>query len=303
MNRLHGTHIDFLKYRRFWIAVSLLVMAGGVGGFFVHGKLNVGIEFAGGTQLTLRFRDPVEMERIRGLLAGAGVTAQIQQFGPSEERSLLIKVPAPAGEADDGSRVFAALDAGLGRQGALPDLNRAGSDTLREHFARIDPRGLGPAADAEAYADLAEAILANRRELGVLRSWDEVAALPQAGGEVAALLERGTTLGPYSILGIEAIGAQVGSELRMNLSLNQTLSRTLLTSGTTLLAAGSLLAFGGEQLRGFSFIMTAGVVVGTYSSIYIACPFALLWTEAFKRRAGKSMPLANEGKPLSEPQM
>lgn len=70
----------------------------------------------------------------------------------------------------------------------------------------------------------------------------------------------------------------------MNLSLNQTLSRTLLTSGTTILAAGSLLAFGGEQLRGFSFIMTAGVVVGTYSSIYIACPFALVWTETFRRR-------------------
>jgi preprotein translocase subunit SecF len=71
----------------------------------------------------------------------------------------------------------------------------------------------------------------------------------------------------------------------MNLSLNQTLSRTILTSGTTLLAVGSLLFLGGEVLRGFAFIMTVGVIVGTYSTIYIAGLFTLLWEERFGRRA------------------
>jgi preprotein translocase SecF subunit len=65
----------------------------------------------------------------------------------------------------------------------------------------------------------------------------------------------------------------------MNRSLNETLSRTVLTSGTTLLAAGSLFVLGGDVLRGFSFVLAVGVIVGTYSSIYIAGPFTLLWEQ------------------------
>jgi preprotein translocase SecF subunit len=67
----------------------------------------------------------------------------------------------------------------------------------------------------------------------------------------------------------------------LNLSLNQTLSRTVLTAGTTLLATASLLAFGGDVLRGFAFVLTVGVVVGTYSTIYIASAFTLLWEQLF----------------------
>ena len=70
-------------------------------------------------------------------------------------------------------------------------------------------------------------------------------------------------------------------EETMNLSINQTLSRTVLTSGTTLLALGCLLFLGGDVLRGFAFILTIGIVVGTYSSIYVASPFALLWEQLF----------------------
>ena len=80
----------------------------------------------------------------------------------------------------------------------------------------------------------------------------------------------------------------------MNLSINQTLSRTILTSGTTLLALGCLLFLGGDVLRGFAFILAIGIVVGTYSSIYVASPFALLWEQVFggaarlKRRESKA---------------
>jgi preprotein translocase subunit SecF len=79
----------------------------------------------------------------------------------------------------------------------------------------------------------------------------------------------------------------------LNRSINQTLSRTILTSGTTLLAVGALLVLGGDVLRGFSFVLTIGIVVGTYSSVYVASPFALLWeqlfgTEARARREAKA---------------
>jgi len=78
----------------------------------------------------------------------------------------------------------------------------------------------------------------------------------------------------------------------LNASINQTLSRTMLTSGTTLLAVGALLLFGGDVLRGFSFVLTVGIVVGTYSSVYVASPFAMLWETLFgseaKSRRGKT---------------
>jgi len=74
-------------------------------------------------------------------------------------------------------------------------------------------------------------------------------------------------------------------EEMINLSLNQTLARTVITSGSTLLVVGSLLVLGGDVLRGFAFILTVGVIVGTYSSIFIASPFALLWEQRFGREA------------------
>ena len=71
----------------------------------------------------------------------------------------------------------------------------------------------------------------------------------------------------------------------MNVSVNQTLSRTILTSGTTLLVVGCLFAMGGEVIRGFAFVLLVGVLVGTYSSIFVASPFALLWEKYFGRDA------------------
>ena len=67
----------------------------------------------------------------------------------------------------------------------------------------------------------------------------------------------------------------------MNDSINQTLSRTIMTSGLTFLTVLSLLILGGDVLRGFAFVMTVGIIVGTYSSIYVASPFALLWESLF----------------------
>ena len=77
-----------------------------------------------------------------------------------------------------------------------------------------------------------------------------------------------------------------------NKSINQTLSRTILTGGTTIAASLMLYLFGGDVIRGFAFVMTVGVVVGTYSSIYSASPFALLWETWFgpqgRLRQGKA---------------
>src|SRR3954466_15145283 len=83
----------------------------------------------------------------------------------------------------------------------------------------------------------------------------------------------------------------------MNDSINQTLSRTIMTSGLTFLTVLSLLILGGDVLRGFAFVMTVGIIVGTYSSIYVASPFALLWESLFGvgGRWGKKAQLPGRG--------
>ncbi len=391
MEFFRDTHIDFMKYRRIWIAVSAVLLVVSLLAIFVHGKLNLGIDFAGGTQLTLKFQQPPVVDELRSVVEAAGVReAQIQRFDVEEANSVIIKTPSLEG-SEEGSQaqVIAALDERYNGAGERFDLNRKGVEALTALLAELDPDGLA-AADPETASDyyqtVAEAIVEVRREAGLFDSWQQVAAAPGVSAEAAAALERRAEIGSFAVLGAENVGPQIGAELRrkgvlavvlsllgmlayiwarfelrfgvgalvavahdvllvlglyavadyefnlttiaafltlvgysvndtvvvfdrvrenlrrrrrqpleevMNLSLNQMLSRTVLTSGTTLLALGCLLAFGGDVLRGFAFILTIGIVVGTYSSIYIASPFALIWerwfgAESRARRASRA---------------
>jgi preprotein translocase subunit SecF len=83
----------------------------------------------------------------------------------------------------------------------------------------------------------------------------------------------------------------------MNASINQTLSRTILTGGSTLLVLACLLYWGGEAIRGFAFVMFVGILVGTYSSIYVASPFALVWERYLGNRGGRIRGEVPAGRP------
>ena len=397
MELFRDSHIDFMKYRKVWVVVSLALVVVGIFAIFVHGKLNVGIDFAGGTQITLQFAEEPQVDRLRQVLASGGVgDAQIQRFGEAGSHEVLIKAPVAEG-TEEGSRaaIVRALDGvfNQGLEGSV-DLNRDSAAEIAAVLLEADPDGVvaGGQTAAEAhYLGVAEAILELRREEGMIPSWQSVAARAGVSPEAARLLEQRGQLGNFAVLGVENVGPQMGRELRqkgvlavilsllgmlayiwirfelrfgigalmasihdvlvclglfaylgfefnlttiaafltlvgysvndtvvifdrvrenmhrhpnrplvevMNESLNQTLSRTILTSGTTLLAVGSLLALGGDVLRGFAFVMTVGVVVGSYSSIYIASPFALLWEQVFgskrsRRRPASGAPPAN----------
>lgn len=384
MEFFRDTHFDFMKYRRFWVAVSLVVLVIGVFAVFVHGKLNIGIDFAGGTQLILGFKERPEIDRLRAMAAEAGIRdAQIQRFGGESENEVIIKTPTLE-ESEEGSAgvVLAALNRVYNAgEAAAFDLNQRGAEELTGLLMDADPDGVG-AQGAEAarshYGGIAQAILEIRKQQGILRTWDDVARAPGVSGSVLGALKEQAFLGGFSVLSVENVGPQIGRELQqkgilavvfsmigmllyiwirfelrfgigalmatihdvlitlglyawfdyefnlttvaafltlvgysvndtvvvfdrvrenlrkrrkesmveiMNLSLNQTLSRTVLTSGTTLLTVFSLYLFGGEVIRGFAFVMTVGVIVGTYSSIYIAGPFALLWEQLFGAEA------------------
>jgi preprotein translocase subunit SecF len=386
MNLFHDTHIDFMKYRKLWVVVSLALLAVGIFSVFVHGKLNIGIDFAGGTQVTLQFREEPEIDRLRGVLAGIGLgDAQLQRFGEEGAHEVLIRTPVAEG-TQEGTRdpIVAALDEvyNPGTDAEL-DLNRDGVEDIAAALAAADPDqvGGGDVEVAEAhYRGIAEAIVELRRDDGLIDSWEQVGAAPGVSPATLDTLREASQLGNFAVLGVENVGPQMGRELRekgiwavilsllgmlcyiwirfelrfgvgalmaslhdvlialglfallgfefnlttiaafltligysvndtvvifdrvrenmhkypakpmvdlMNESLNQTLSRTALTSGTTLLAVGALFVLGGDVLRGFSFVMVVGVIVGTYSSLYIAAPFALLWEQIFGAKGSK----------------
>lgn len=378
------TKIDFMKYRKYFVILSLALLAVGILAVFFHGKLNLGIDFAGGTQLTLKFRQQPEIDELREVVADAGIRdAQIQRFGEEEANEVIIKTPTVEGQ-EEGTRNLVVNALSARYESAMTgdfDLNQRGSEAIAERLYELDPdelRATDEVIAGDHYAEVAGKILERRRQEGLLVSWDEIIGIPEVSTEVATALQENAYLGEFAVLGAENVGPQIGAELRLkgilavlaslvgmlmyiwfrfelrfgvgalvalshdvlivlglftllgfefnlttiagfltlvgysvndtvvvfdrvrenlrrsrrqplvetiNLSLNQTLSRTVLTSGTTLLVVGSLFLLGGDVLRGFAFILTVGVVVGTYSSIYVASPFTLLWERLFGRES------------------
>lgn len=407
MDLFRDSQIDFMKYRKFWIVVSLALVVVGIFSIFVHGKLNVGIDFAGGTQLTLKFRQHPDVDRLRDILADAGLEdAQIQRFGEEGANEVMVKTPLAEVEAAEGAEapegaeaeetdaveegrrdeVVAALDAVYNTEQSGMDVNQVGANRIASYLNQRDPLGLkDPQADDFAagevearYQAIAESVLERRRELGLFSSWEDLSGVEDVPPEAVEALQSGGYLSEFAVLAVENVGPTIGEELRkrgilavvlsmfgmlfyiwvrfelrfgigalmaimhdvlvclgiyalmgfefnlttiaafltlvgysvndtvvvfdrvrenlrksrrqplievMNESINQTLARTVLTSSTTLLAVATLLVYGGDVLRGFAFVLTIGVVVGTYSSIYIASPFALLWDQLFGSEA------------------
>ncbi len=396
MELLRDTHIDFMKYRKFWIVVSLILVLGGVYAIWNHTRLmNLGIDFAGGTTVTLHFQQPPRVDELRQVMQSQGLgAAEIQRFGALDRNEVLIKTRAIKG-SEEGSRdiILKALDHryNQGQQGK-PDLNRIGNEAVAQLLAAADPDHVAPqGTDAAAahYGAVANALLGARKKLAVFSSWDEVAKVPGVSPAAVAALKQQAVLGDYSVIGVENVGPQVGKELRargfwavmlslagmlayiwfrfelrfgigaimaslhdvlvtlglftlfrlefnlttvaafltlvgystndtvvifdrirenmrknrrkplievMNESINQTLSRTIMTSGLTMLTVAALLVLGGDVLRGFAFVMTVGIIVGTYSSIYVASPFALLW-ESYFGAGGKLSQKGPAGRP------
>jgi preprotein translocase subunit SecF len=375
MDIVRETNIDFMKYRKFWIWVSVLLVGIGVASIFSPVKLNLGIDFRGGTQLTLRFQQAPDVEELRAVAESTGVRdVQIQRFGQVADNQVILKTSTVEGsESGSGPKVIAALNDKLNAGAGGVDLNQIGREALLEALTKGDPLGVGTQSTAAPveYGKVVDQVLAARKQAGILSSVDQVTGLDP---KVSSFLKSNTHTGKFAVLGVENVGAVVGGELRtkgllavfwslvgmlvfialrfelpygvgatmatihdvlvtvglftifgfewnlttiaafltligysvndtvvtfdrvrenirksrgealinvMNKSLNQMLSRTLLTGGTVILAAGSLMFLGGDVLRGFAFILFVGVLVGTYSSIYVASPFALLWVNRF----------------------
>lgn len=300
MEFLVGTNFDFLGHRRAAFVLSAVLIVAGVISLIVQGGPKFGIDFEGGVLLQVQFEKPIEAERIRETLADMGLgSAEIQHLGGNREA--IIRVSGGAEEEDLAGSIVEALNA------ANPD-NTA--DVRRQEL-------VGPKVGQELRAKATNAIIiALVLILGYISLRFEFKFA--VGAVVALVHDVAITLGMFSLTGreislpvIAAFLTIVGYSLNdtiviydrirenrrklygksfvdiVNTSVNDSLSRTLVTSLTTLLVVVCIFFLGGEVIKDFSFALLVGVIVGTYSSIYVASPLVVEWQfrlDARKRR-------------------
>ena len=207
-----NTHYDFVKYRFSAVVFSLVIIAIGVFLFAQHG-VNWGIDFAGGANIILKFKDQVPMDRLRADLADAS----IQQYGKPGDRAVLIRLPQLHREADYAGLTVAKLlrDLNPGTDPAKLDLNYWGRDKLADLLATADPDTKGTRPDARAYyGKVAETIINKRSELGVFTNMQQVTSVPGVTTGIARVLNERAYLGSFNVYDQETVGPQVGRELQ-----------------------------------------------------------------------------------------
>lgn len=382
MRIIGDTNFPFLTYRRIALSLSLLVILVGLGLELFGPGLNLGIDFVGGTQVTVKFRSEPDLGRLRSTMEDLDVgTPTLQRFDEPEKFEILIRVENPEGEEGDFTApIIELLRRDLNADiGDAFDLNTQGAQALTDILVAADPEGTGFDVEGgrEHYGPEADAVFAYRKEHGIFRSLDELDTIEALSPEVRALVKERAAVGEFSLLGAESVGPAVGADLQnkaraaigfslvgmlvyiwlrfqlpfgigavaalfhdvlitlsalsvtgreinlptiaallalvgysvndtvvvfdrvrenlklhrgddleqvMNASINQTLSRTIITSGTTLMVVLSLYFFGGDVINTFAFVLLVGIMVGTYSSIFVASPVALALHRLIARR-------------------
>ena len=304
-----GTKIDFIGKRRWAALLSAVLLLASLAAVFVNG-VKLGIDFAGGTEVQLAFAPgvPASEGAIRDVLTDALSIEEpsVIRYGEPEDNEYLIKfkgdintvrAPEAGSEIEGGADLI--TDLGKALDGAIGSV-----EIERVEF-------VGPRVGAELRVDgLKSLFYASLAILIYIAFRFNPRFAP--GAIIAVLHDLSITAGIFVILGMEfdlrilaAMLAIMGYSLNdtiiiydrvrenlelhtsidlpvvLNLSVNQTLSRTVLTSGTTLAALLSLFFLGGPVIQPFAIAMIMGVIVGTYSSIYIAAPVLLMLERRF----------------------
>jgi preprotein translocase subunit SecF len=183
----------------------------GVGFYFKRG-VNWGIDFAGGANIVIKFKDAVPLDRLRGELADAS----IQQYGKAEDRAVLIRLPQLGKETDYAGQVVSKLQRDLNPPTpGKTDINFHGRDIITDLLTTIDPDNKGTQAAArQYYFNVAQAIITRRSELGLFTNMGQVTAVPGVTTGIARVLNDKTYLGAFNVLNQETVGPQVGKELQ-----------------------------------------------------------------------------------------
>jgi preprotein translocase SecF subunit len=211
MQIFSNSKYNFVGARGYAVAFSILWILIGLGLYMKNG-INWGIDFAGGASITLKFKDQVPMDRLRGQLADAS----IQQYGKAQDNSVLIRLPQQQREGDYAGVAVANLNKTLNPEGGSKlDLNFQGRDRMAELLMQTDPENKGTNVDARAYYEgVAQNVINHRSELGLFRNMSEVSSSPGVTANIARVLNEKAFLGAFNVLNQETVGPQVGKELQ-----------------------------------------------------------------------------------------
>jgi preprotein translocase subunit SecF len=307
-----SVNVDWLGKKWYFLAFSMIFSVAGVISMGIHwaqigSPVPLGVDFKGGTQVQVQFNQSPDTSRIRQAMDAEGIKdARIQNFGDAANNEALISLPEQHDETS--------LDAG--RQQIV--------DALHAHYNNAfivrDTQMVGPTVGKQLEKQAGLATLYSL--LGMLvYLWFRFQLIYGVAAVVACFHDTLITVGFFALLDkeisltvIAAILTLVGYSMNdtivvfdrirenlrlsrreslpdvVNRSINQTLSRTVLTSGLTFLTVLSLYVFGGEVLKGFSFALVVGILIGTYSSIAVAAPMLVAWQE-WRASKGKSVVL------------
>ncbi len=279
--------IDYMRWRYLWAGVSAFMVLLALISLGFRG-LNLGLDFTGGTLVEVEFPEAINPEQVRGVLNDAGFQNGVVQYFGTEQDLLIRMPPQPnSDQANMGDQVLATLAT------VFP-----GVEMRQSNF-------VGPAVGEELTEDAGLALLAALAVIMIYILF-RFTKLFAVGAVVALIHDVIITLGVFSFFHwtfdlsvLAAVLAVIGYSLNdtivvsdrirenfrkirrgtpveiINLSMNQTLVRTLVTSLTTLFVLLALLVAGGESIRGFAAALTIGIVVGTYSSIFVAASLLL----------------------------
>ncbi|HEX8616198.1 MAG TPA: protein translocase subunit SecF [Thermoanaerobaculia bacterium] len=209
MRFFENPNYDFIKYRWHAVIISLLLIGTGLVMFLTRG-INLGIDFAGGATIVLKFNGEVPLDALRNDLPNA----TIQQYGRADERSVLIRLPQLKREGDYAGQTVETLHRSMNPQSAQKhDLNYLGSDRLASLLMQADPdnKGTNPAA-VQYYNGIADRVIDKRSDLGVFTSIQQATAGTSTG--VARVLNERAFLGRFNVLNQETVGPQVGKQLQ-----------------------------------------------------------------------------------------
>lgn len=280
--------IDFLKYRYVCMASSIALLVVGIAAYAIKGGFQYHIDFVGGTELRITFDKQLPISQLRSALSEKGWQDPVIQSVGINEQDFLVRVASMSGEGVEEKFTKDMSE-------AIPD-NKLTIKTIDWVGAEVGKDITWNAFQAVFYSMLilllyiamryrfkyavgAVAALAHDvfMVLIIFLLLGEQISVNVLGALLAILgYSLNDTIVIYSRIreNVDKIKGMTEAEI-VNLSINQTLSRTLLTSFATLLAVMSVFLLGGESLRGFSLAMLIGIVFGTYSSIYIASPIML----------------------------
>jgi preprotein translocase subunit SecF len=290
-----GTNFDFVGKINYFLTLSGLLIAISFISIIVKGGLQYGIDFAGGTLVQVKFKSPAEISIIKGTLKNV-VTREVTIQGFGEENEYLIKLAGITPDLETLSeKIQSDLEKGFGK---------ANFEIRRVEM--VGPRVGKDLRDKAALAIIFSligmliyiwwrfefrfgvgAIIALAHDVIITVGALSLTNKPIDLTIIAALL----TIVGYSVNDTIIVCDRIRENMRkmarekleklINVSINETLSRTILTSGTVLLVLIALFLLGGGVIHDFAFALIIGVIVGTYSSIYIASPLVIFWEQIF----------------------